>query len=113
VTAFRTFHGREHNSYLVEAGGRRFFHDGDNENTRRLDAAALAGLDALMIGPWQGAGWVEFVERLAPRRWLLMHLSSAEIDQHEAGTYLAELCDHVPLPERLAVLRPGQSLTLA
>jgi len=109
ITAFRTFHAMGHNSYLVETPAFRFFHDGDNEDTRRLDAAALGRLDALLIGPWQGSGWVEFVERLAPARWFLMHLSEEELDQHEAGAFLPDLCGHVPLPDRLVVLRPGQS----
>jgi len=109
LTAFRTFHAMGHNSYLVETPGFRFFHDGDNEDTRRVDAAALGPLDALLIGPWQGSGWVEFVERLAPARWFLMHLSEEELDQHEAGEFLPDLCDHVPLPDRLVALRPGQS----
>ncbi|HPD17585.1 MAG TPA: MBL fold metallo-hydrolase [Planctomycetota bacterium] len=108
ITAFRTFHAMGHNSYLVETPGFRFFHDGDNEDTRRVDPEALGALDALFIGPWQGSGWVEFVERLAPARWFLMHLSEEELDQHEAGEFLADLCDHVPLPDRLVVLRPGQ-----
>jgi len=30
VTAYRTFHSRDHNSYLVETASFRFFHDGDN-----------------------------------------------------------------------------------
>ncbi|HUT36925.1 MAG TPA: MBL fold metallo-hydrolase [Planctomycetota bacterium] len=109
VTAFRTFHALGHNSYLVETPAFRFFHDGDNEDTRRVDAAALGQLDALLIGPWQGSGWVEFIEKLAPARWFLMHLSEEELDQHEAGEFLPDLCDHVPLPDRLVVLRPGQS----
>lgn len=113
VTAFRTFHGLGHNSYLVEAPGFRFFHDGDNEDTRRLDAAALGRLDALFIATWQGSGWVEFIEQLAPTRWFLMHMSEEELDAHLAGEYLPELCDHVPLPDRLVALRPGQSFTFA
>jgi len=113
VTAFRTFHGRGHNSYLVETPGLRLFHDGDNEDTRRLDPAAIGRLDALFICPWQGSGWVEFIERLDPARWFLMHLSEEELDQHEAGEFLPELCDHVPLADRVVGLRPGQSVTLA
>jgi len=107
VTAFRTFHGRGHNSYLVDAGGFRFFHDGDNENTRRLRPPALGRLDALFIAPWQGSGWVEFVEALRPAHWFLMHLDERELDRHEQGAYLPELCDRVP--PGLVVLRPGQS----
>ena len=113
VTAFRTRHSPDHNSYLVELDGFRFFHDGDNERTQPLDPAAIRPLDALFIGPWQGAGWVEFVERLEPKRWFLMHLDEAELAQHERGEFLPDLCDHVPLPDRLVVLRPGQSFEFA
>jgi L-ascorbate metabolism protein UlaG (beta-lactamase superfamily) len=69
VTAFRTFHGQEHNSYLIELPGFRRFHDGDNEKTQRLEAAVIGKLDALLIGPWQGSSWVKCIERLAPRRF--------------------------------------------
>jgi L-ascorbate metabolism protein UlaG (beta-lactamase superfamily) len=109
VTAFRTFHGIGHNSYLVETPSFRFFHDGDNEDTRRIDTAALGHLDALLIGPWLGSGWVEFIEKLNPTKWFLMHLSDEELDQHEAGKFLPDLCDHVP--PNLVTLRPGQSFT--
>ena len=112
VTAFRTWHAMGHNSYLVEAPGCRFFHDGDNEDTRRLDPEAIGRLDALFIGPWQGSGWVRFIEKLDPARWFLMHLSDEELDQHEAGEFLPDLCGHVPLPDRLVTLRPGQSFAM-
>jgi L-ascorbate metabolism protein UlaG (beta-lactamase superfamily) len=105
VTAFRTFHSRDHNSYLVETPFFRFFHDGDNEDTRRIDAPALGRLDALLIAPWQGSGWVEFIEKLAPTRWFIMHLSDEELDAHEAGQFLPDLCGHVPAG--LVALRPG------
>lgn len=107
VTAFRTFHGRQHNSYLVESGGFRWFHDGDNENTRRLPLERIAPLDALLIAPWQGSGWCECIERLAPRRWFLMHLAAEELDAHQAGRFLPDLCDRVP--DGLVCLRPGES----
>jgi L-ascorbate metabolism protein UlaG (beta-lactamase superfamily) len=110
VVAFGTFHSRDHNSYLVELPGLRFFHDGDNGDTRRIDLPALGKLDALLIGPWQGSGWVEFIDALKPRRYFLMHLSDEEIAQHERGRYLPDLCDHVP--EGLVVLRAGQSYEL-
>jgi L-ascorbate metabolism protein UlaG (beta-lactamase superfamily) len=112
VTAFRTCHARGHNSYLVEMGGWRFFHDGDNEDTRVLDAASPAPLDALFLCPWQGSGWVEFVERLAPRRWFLIHLDAEEIRQHRAGQFLPDLCDHVPLANLTVALEPGEAYTL-
>jgi len=108
VTAFRTVHGRDHNSYLVEMPGFRFFHDGDNENTRRIDPAALGRLDALFIAPWQGSNWVRFIERLAPARWFVMHLTDDELDEHEAGRLFPDLADHVP--EGLIALRPGTSV---
>ena len=107
VTAFRTSHGAGHNSYLVETPGFRFFHDGDNEDTRGIDPSALGRLDALLIGPWQGSGWVEFIEKLAPARWFVMHLTDEELDQHEAGRFFPGLCHHVP--EGLVALRPGES----
>lgn len=107
VTAFRTFHDGEHNSYLVELPGFRCFHDGDNEKTPRLDAAALGRLDALLIGPWQGSGWVQCVERLAPRHYFLMHLTEEELALHARDRFLPDLCDHVPAG--LVVLRPGES----
>ena len=110
VTAYRTFHSRDHNSYLVETDGCRFFHDGDNEDTRRLDAEALGSLDVLLLGPWLGGGWVEFIEQLAPRRYVLIHLDEEELRLHEAGTFLPDLCDHVPAG--LTVLRPGETLVL-
>lgn len=107
VTAFRTSHGRVHNSYLVNTFGFRFFHDGDNEDTRRLNVSAIQPLDALLIGPWHGSGWVEFIEAVAAKHYFLMHLTDDELDEIDAGTFLPAICDHVP--EGLVVLRPGQS----
>lgn len=112
VTAFRTTHTRDHNSYLVEGAGRRVFHDGDNENTRLLPVGRLTGLDALFIATWRGAHWVKFVEAVRPRHWFLMHLTEAEIEDARSGRYFPDLCDHVPLPERLVVLAPGESFVL-
>jgi hypothetical protein len=112
VRAFRTFHGSSHNSYLVDVEGFRFFHDGDNEDTRRLDRAALGRVDALMIGPWQGAGYVEFIEALAPRRWLLMHLSFEELDEYARGTFLTGTCGCDRVPPNGAALRPGEAVEI-
>lgn len=109
VTAFRTFHSRDHNSYLVESGGLRFFHDGDNQFTGQLDAAALSGLDLLLIAPWNGSGWATLIEQLAPRWWVCMHLTDEELRQHSEGRFLPDLCERVPLPERLLSLQPGQT----
>ena len=110
VTAFRTLHSRDHNSYLVELPGFRFFHDGDNEDTRRLDPEALGRLDALFIGPWLGGGWVEFVEAVRPGRWFLIHLDDEELRQHDAGRFLPEICDRVP--PGLVVLKPGETFAI-
>jgi L-ascorbate metabolism protein UlaG (beta-lactamase superfamily) len=107
VTAFRTRHSPDHNSYLIELPGFRCFHDGDNEDTRSLLSAALGPLDALFIGPWQGSGWVDFIETVRPARWFLMHLTEEELDQQAAGKFLPDLCEHVPA--NLIVLRPGES----
>jgi len=111
VTAFRTFHARGHNSYLVEMPRFRFFHDGDNEDTTRLPASALRGLDALLIGPWKGSGWVEFIEKVSPTRYFLMHLNGEELREHEAGRFLPDICERVP--EGLVVLRPGQTFVFS
>jgi L-ascorbate metabolism protein UlaG (beta-lactamase superfamily) len=111
VTAYRTFHSRGHNSYLVETPGFRFFHDGDNEDTRRVDAAKLGRLDALFIGPWLGGGWVEFIEKLSPTRYFLIHLDEEELRRHDAGKFLPEICDHVP--PGLVVLKPGETFTFS
>ena len=96
ITAFRTAHSRHHNSYLVELNGFRFFHDGDNEDTRCLPLEELRPLDALLIGPWQGSGWVEFIEALAPARAFLMHLTDEELAEHAAGEFLPQICTRVP-----------------
>jgi L-ascorbate metabolism protein UlaG (beta-lactamase superfamily) len=110
IQAFRTFHATGHNSYLIEFAGVRFFHDGDNEDTTRISISALGRIDALLIGPWQGSGWVEFIEKLAPARYFMMHLCEQEFDEHAAGRFLPGICDRVP--KGLVVLRPGQSFSL-
>jgi L-ascorbate metabolism protein UlaG (beta-lactamase superfamily) len=110
ITAFRTFHTRDHTSYLVETPDVRFFHDGDNEDTRRIDTDLLGRLDALLIGPWLGGGWVEFIEELKPTRYFLIHLDDDELRQHDAGEFLPEICDHVP--PGLVVLHPGEKYVL-
>lgn len=107
ITAFRTFHSKAHNSYLVEMEGFRFFNDGDNEDTRPLDVEALGGLDAVMLCPWQGSGWVAFMEALRYKHWFLMHLDEDELDQQARGVFFEGLCDRVP--GGLVCLRPGES----
>ncbi|MBM4018462.1 MAG: MBL fold metallo-hydrolase [Planctomycetes bacterium] len=111
VTAFRTSHGPGHNSYLVRMPGCRLFHDGDNEDTRLLDVRFLAPVDVLLLCPWQGSGWPEFVERLSPRRWLLCHLTEEEIALHRAGRFLLDLCERVPLADRTLALEAGETFT--
>ena len=118
ITAFRTYHSRGHNSCLLEIPGQnggkplRLFDDGDNEDTRPLDLAAIGPIDVLLLGgPWQGSAWAEFVDRLRPGRWLLMHLTAEELDAHAAGRYLPDLCDRVPRPDGLVALRPSQALS--
>jgi len=113
VTAFRTHHSRGHNSYLVKIGRYAIFHDGDNEDTRPLDAASLAPIDALFLCPWKGSGWADFVERLAPRWWFLIHMDDDEIAEQEAGRFLPGLADRVPLADRTLALRPGQAYNLS
>lgn len=107
ITAFRTFHTREHNSYLIEMPGLRCFHDGDNEQASRLDLAALGHLDVLMIAPWLGSHWAQFIRASRPDKWVLMHLTSEEYAQQDRGLFLKDLCDEVP--EGLLVLHPGES----
>ena len=107
ITAYRTFHSKSHNSYLVNMQGFRFFNDGDNEHTQCLDQAELGDLDAVMLCPWKGSGWVGFLDALKYRRWFLMHLDEAELDQQERGEFFNGLCDHVPA--NLVCLRTGES----
>ncbi|MCU0610283.1 MAG: MBL fold metallo-hydrolase [Candidatus Eisenbacteria bacterium] len=110
VTWFRTTHGHHHVSYLLDVAGFRLFHDGDNENTRSLPLAELRPVDVLLLCPWQGSGWEQFVRELSPRRWVLAHLSAEELRAHETGRFLPELCEETPLPERITALKPGETL---
>lgn len=108
VTAFRTRHGGGgHNSYLLETGGWRFYHDGDNESARFCDRTALASLDALFLCPWQGSGALDLVRAIRPRQWFLIHLTGEELAQHEAGEFMPGMFPgETALPEAAAV-RPG------
>lgn len=110
VTAYRTYHGLGHNSYLIEMGGQRIFHDADNEHTRPLDVAALGSIDLLLLCPWAGSGAGDFVARLKPRQWLLIHMTDEEIDQHLAGTFLPALIK--PVPPGVIALRGGEGLEI-
>ncbi len=107
--AFRTFHGQEHLSWLVDMGGCRFLHDGDNEDSRGWTRDLAGRLDALFIAPWQGSGWDRTIVRLGASRWFLIHVTAEEIRAHEAGRYLPELTDSVP--PGCVCLRPGRSWT--
>jgi hypothetical protein len=62
-------------------GGKRIFHDADNERTQPLDICALGGIDALLLCPWAGSG---------------------------AGAFLPPLVS--PVPEGVVALRGGESL---
>lgn len=110
IAWFRTTHGGGHVSFLVEVGGFRLFHDGDNEDTRTLPVSSLRPLDVLMLCPWQGSGWEGFVRALEPRHWLLSHLTMDEIHAHRRGQFLPELSTDVPLPDRAVALAPGETL---
>ncbi len=110
VTAFRTYHGRGHNSYLIEVGSYRIFHDADNERTQPYDLNALGRIDALFLCPWQGSGAGDFVARLNPGRWFLIHMTDEEIDQHRAGAFLPALI--APVPDGVVALRGGEVFEL-
>lgn len=110
VTAFRTYHGQGHNSYLIEMGGMRIFHDADNEHTKPIDISLLGEIDLLLLCPWAGSGAGDFVQRLNPRKWLLIHMTDEEIDQHLAGTFLPALIN--PVPPGVVALRGGESLEI-
>ncbi len=113
ITAFRTSHGSSHNSYLLEIDGRRIFDDCDNEDTARLPVDLLKGIDILFVAPWHGSGWVEFVDAVQPRNWILMHLTQEEIELHAKNKFLQEISDHIPSPSTLRRVKPGESLTIA
>jgi glyoxylase-like metal-dependent hydrolase (beta-lactamase superfamily II) len=110
VVAMRTRHGGGHNSYLVEAGAFRFFHDCDNEDTRVLDRAAFTRLDCAFVCPWQGGDLVRFLEDVRPARWVVIHLDDAEVAEHRRGRFLPGLMERVP--EGLVFLAPGESLAI-
>ena len=110
VTAFRTYHGRGHNSYLLDMGGCRIYDDADSENTQPYDPAALGDIDLLLLCPWAGSGAGRFVDRLKPRRWLLIHLTDEETAQHRNGAFLPALVD--PVPEGVEALYGGETMEI-
>jgi L-ascorbate metabolism protein UlaG (beta-lactamase superfamily) len=97
ITAFNTFHGQSHNSYLVEVDGWRILHDGDNERTQEFSRSDLRFPDIVLLCPWQGSGWVEFLESVHPSWWILQHLDEEELLQHQQNQFLSNLCDRVPM----------------
>lgn len=106
VTAYRTYHGNGHNSYLLEMGGTRIFHDADNEKTQPYDVPALGRVDVLLLCPWAESGAGDFVARLNPGRWLLIHMTDAEILQHREDAFLPALVS--PVPEGVIALAGGE-----
>lgn len=110
VTAFRTYHGRDHNSYLVDMGGVRVYHDADNEFTQPLDLAAIGRVDILLLCPWAGSDAGAFVAKLRPDKWFLIHMTDEEIAQHRKGVFLPPLVD--PVPEGVVALAPGETMEL-
>lgn len=110
VTAFRTYHGRGHNSYLIDMGGVRVFHDADNERTQHYVVPDLGRIDALLLCPWAGSGAGDFVARLNPGRWFLIHMTEEEIDQHLADSFLPGLIS--PVPPGAIALRGGETLEI-
>ncbi len=110
ITSFRTYHGQGHNSYLLEMDGVRIFHDADNEHTEPYDLDALGRIDVLLLCPWAESGAGQFVDRLKPGKWLLIHMTDAEIDQHRAGAFLPALLS--PVPDGVIALRGGESMEI-
>lgn len=112
VTAFRTYHGRGHNSYLIEVGGYRILHDADNERTQPYDMNTLGQIDLLFLCPWHGSGAGDFVAALKPKHWLLIHMTDEEIDQHRAGTFLPAVIGSAFVPQGVIALRGGETIEL-
>lgn len=110
VTAYRTYHGRGHNSYLLEVGPYRIFHDADNERTQPYDVQELGRVDLLLLCPWAGSGAGDFVAGLQPGKWLLIHMTEEEIDLHRNGAFLPGLIS--PVPPGVVALRGGESLEM-
>lgn len=110
ITTFRTYHAQGHNSYLLEMDGVRILHDADNERTQPFDIATLGKIDLLLLCPWADSGAGDFVARLNPGKWLLIHMTDEEIDQHRVGGFLPGLVS--PVPQGVEALRGGESLEI-
>lgn len=110
ITSFRTYHGRGHNSYLIDMGGVRIFHDADNERTQHYDVPAIGKVDVLFLCPWAGSGAGTFVSRLNPGKWFLIHMTDEEIDQHSHDGFLPGLVS--PAPPGVIALRGGETYNI-
>lgn len=110
VTAYRTYHGRSHNSYLIDMGGVRIYHDADNEQTQPIDIVGLGHVDLLLLCPWAGSGSGEFVNALKPDAWLLIHMTDEEIAQHRRGVFLPPLIS--PVPDNVYALSVGERMDI-
>lgn len=110
VTAFATLHGSAHNSYLIDFNGWRILHDGDNEFTQPYRISDLTPIDILLLCPWQGSGWADFVETVKPGWWILQHLDGEEVMQHWKGQFFPSFCDDVPGAP--IAIQPGEHLIL-
>lgn len=106
VTALRSYHGNGHNSYLIEMDGIRIFHDADNEKTQPYEADDFGKIDVLLMCPWAESGCGDFVARLKPEKWFLIHLTEEEILQHRAQSFLPALIN--PVPEGVIALAGGE-----
>lgn len=110
VTAFRTYHGRNHNSYLLDMDGVRVYHDADNEFTQPLDRRALGRIDLLLLCPWAGSDAGGFVAAVNPGAWMLIHMTEDEIAQHRRGAFLPPLVS--PVPDGVVALFAGEQMEL-
>lgn len=110
ITSFRTYHGRGHNSYLIEMGGVRIFHDADNERTQPYDIPSLGRIDLLLLCPWAGSGAGAFVESINPGKWMLIHMTEEEIEQHRNDSFLPGLVS--PIPPGVIALYGGEWLEI-
>ncbi len=110
VTTYRTYHAQGHNSYLIEMAGMRILHDADNEHLEPYDVPSLGAIDLLLLCPWADSGAGAFIQRLKPKKWLLIHMTEDEIVSHHAGGFLPGLVS--PVPDGVIALRGGDSLEI-
>lgn len=110
VTAWRTYHGRAHNSYLFDLGGVRCFHDADNERTQFYRTEEMGRVDALFLCPWGEADGAAFTAALQPGAWFLIHMTHDELARHGRGELYPGLV--APVPPGVILLKPGQTMEL-